>query len=150
MIALALILAAQSSAQPTAEALALGRDLAEKGTLAAMLPVLEQQETAAMIAAHPELSAADKAALTTTAHQVFTAGRDRLLAADARSYADHLSVADLRVLVAASNTPAAARLRAAMPAIIVQTTSAIGAVDFKGEVAAAFCKSSGKLCQPAQ
>ena len=143
MILIALMMAA---AEPSAEARALGRELAEKGTLAAMLPVLEKSETAQLVADHPELSAADKSALAATAHQIFVTNRDRLLAADARSYATRLSIEDLRALAAFSRTPASVHLHSAMPDIIVSTMTTIGAVDFKGDVVAAFCKQSGKLC----
>ena len=143
MVIALLLLAA---AQPSAEALRLGRQLAESGTLATVLPMIEQKETDELVAAHPELSADEKAALKATAKRTYEAGRERLMTAEAQAYAQRLGIADLRAAVAFQTGPAGRRYRAAMPAVIGDTMKLIGTMDFKGDVTAAYCKETGKLC----
>jgi hypothetical protein len=143
MVILALMLAAAS---PSPEALSLGRQLAETDTLAGVLPLISAKETEELIAAHPELSAADRTALRATAQRVFEAGRDRLMAATGRAYAERLSLRDLRRLVAFQKSGAARRYRAATPMAIAATMQSVGKLDFKGDVIAAFCKERGRLC----
>lgn len=140
---MALILAA---AEPTLEAKLLGRELAEAGTLNGLLTLLEEKETADLIAENPRLSDADKAALKASAHRTFVAGRARLMAETGRAYAERLTIEELRALVAFNRTPAAARYRAATPGVIAATMQAVGPMDFKADVRANFCKESGKLC----
>src|SRR4029079_15007202 len=91
---IAFLLAA--AAQPSAEALRLGRQLAETGSLAAVLPLVQEKETEELVAAHPELSAAGKDLLRATAQAVYRQGRDRLMQAEAESYARTLPISDLR------------------------------------------------------
>ena len=139
---LALVLGA---AAPTAEAKKLGRELAEAGTLAAMLPLIQAKETEELVA-QSELSDADKAALRVTAKRVYEVGRDRLLSATGKAYAERLSVEDLRTLVTFEQSDAAKRYRGAMPGAIAAAMQGVGQMDFKKDVRAAFCKESGKLC----
>ncbi|MEP7316962.1 MAG: DUF2059 domain-containing protein [Sphingomicrobium sp.] len=141
MIAMMLI-----AAEPSDESIALGREMANVGTLATILPMMEKAETDALVAEHPELSAAEQSRLRDVAHATYFAGREKALAADARAYASHLSIADLRALVAFSRTDAARHLRAAMPTIATATMQDLGAINFKGEARDAFCKETGKLC----
>ncbi len=140
---LALILAA---VEPSAEALGLGRQIAESGTLASLLPLMQQKETEELVAAHSALSAADKERLKATAATVYESGRERLMQAEARSYAERLSDEDLRAVAAFQQSAAGRRQREAMPAIIAKTMQRIGKMDFKGDVIAAYCKETGKLC----
>jgi hypothetical protein len=141
----ALLLAA-AAAQPSAEALRLGRQLAETGTLATVLPLVQQKETEELVAAHPELNAAGKDLLRSTAQAVYRQGRDRLMQAEASSYAQTLSIGDLRAAVAFQNSPSGKRYRAAIPQVIADTMRQLGKMDFKGDVLAAYCKETGKLC----
>jgi hypothetical protein len=141
---LALALAAST---PSPEGLRLGRELAESGTLAALLPMVADKEIGELVAAHPELSEADRAALRATARATYQAGRDRLMDATGRAYAERLSVADLRALVAFNRTRAAAHYRAAMPGAIASAMQAVGQMDFKKDALAAFCRQMGKLCE---
>lgn len=141
MLALAL-----AAASPSPETLALGRQLAESGSLAALLPLIQAKETAELIAAHRELRPEDRAKLRSVAARTYAAGRERLMDATARAYAERLSVEDLRALVAFEKTPAAGRYRAAVPAAIAATMKAVGPMDFKGDVVKAYCKETGKLC----
>jgi len=137
------------AAQPSAEALKLGREIAESGTLASMLPLIKQDEVGKLLKEHPELSAAEQAQLKQTADRVFTAGAHKLFAATARGYAERLSVEDLRVAAAYYRSPAAKRMQAALPQVIAGAMSAMQGMDFKKDLTAAYCKDTGKLC-PAQ
>ena len=140
---IALLLAA---AQPSPEALALGRKLAETGTLASLLPMIQQKEAEELVADNPGLSAAEKDRLRATARRVYEKGRKRLMDAEAIAYAKRLSIRDLRAAVSFQSSPAGRRARAAMPGVIGDTMKSVGNMDFKGDVRAAYCKETGKLC----
>jgi hypothetical protein len=142
----ALLLLAAAAAQPSAEALRLGRQLAESGTLATVLPLVQQKETEELVTAHPELSAEDKSRLRSTAQLVYQQGRERVMQAEARSYAQRLGIKDLRAVVAFQNGASGRRYRAAIPHVIADTMQQLGKMDFKGDVLAAYCKQTGKLC----
>ncbi len=133
-------------AEPSAEALTLGREIAQSGTLASLLPMIKADETAKLIKEHPELTAAEQAKLQQTSDRVFDAGADKLYGATARAYAEKLSVEDLRIAAAYYRSPASKRLQAALPSIIGASMAAMQGVDFKKDVAAAYCKETGKLC----
>ena len=143
MVILALLLAA---AEPSPEALALGRQIAESGTLASLLPLMQQKETEELIAANDGLSQADKDRLKATAAKVYEAGRERLMQSEARAYAERLSIDDLRAVATFRTSDAGKRERAAMPGVIADTMHRVGKLDFKGDVVAAYCKETGKLC----
>jgi hypothetical protein len=142
---IALLLAA-AAAQPSAEALALGKELAAHGTLAALLPMMEVKEVGELVADHPDLSAADQAKLRVAADQVFQGGRDRILTAEGTAYARTMSVEDLKAALGFYRSPAGGRFEAALPKVIGETATNMGKVDFKGDVLAAYCKQTGKLC----
>jgi len=141
-----LLLLAVAAGQPSPEALKLGRQLAETGTLATILPMVEQNETRELVAAHPELTSAEKERLRATANTVYEQGRERLMKAEAQAYATRLSIADLRAVVAFQSSPQGKRYRAAIPGVITDTMQQIGKMNFKGDVLAAYCKDTGKLC----
>jgi hypothetical protein len=145
MILLSLLLAA---VQPSAEALALGRQLSEKGTLATLLAVGERKDLAEMKERNPGMSDTDEAALEATVKRVYAAGRDKLFSADARSFATNLDIADLRALAAFAKTPAATHLREKMPAIIVSTISQVGQIDLGAAIRKDYCRGREKqpLC----
>lgn len=138
-------LLAHGAADPEAEA--LGRRLAETGTLAAMLPAIAAKEREEVIADHPEWSDADKAAFRETADTVAKAGIERLMVATGHAYATRLPVEDLRQLVAFNESPVAKRWREATPGAILEAMTAAGALDFKGDTRKAFCARTGKLCE---
>jgi hypothetical protein len=142
----ALLLFAATAAQPSPEALRLGRLLAERGTLANVLPLVQQKETEELVAAHPELSSSDKQRLGATAKAVYEQGRERLMQMEAQSYATRLPVADLRAVVAFQNSVHGKRYRAAIPGVMTDMMNQIGKMDFKADVLGAFCKETGKLC----
>lgn len=143
MSMLALILLIQD---PSAEQIALGRRLAEAGTLAALLPIKVASDTEELLAEHPEWSDADKAALRATAGEQAEAATERLIDATGRAYAARLSIEDMRVLVAFNDSPLAKRGRAATPAVILETMAKVGELDFKGDTRKAFCAKTGKGC----
>ena len=143
MIVIAMLLAA---AEPTSEALALGRELSEQGTLAALLNVAESKDKADLATRNPGMSTADRIALDAAVAQAYAAERDRLFAADARSFATHLSVEDMRTLVAAAKSSAAQHLRDAMPRIIASTVSQVGQIDLAATARTNYCK--GRESQP--
>ena len=98
------------------------------------------------MADHKTLGAADQARLKQISDQVFQNGRERLLGATGRAYAEQLSVDDLRRLIAFYRTPTAARFQAALPKVIIGTMTNAGHMDFKGDVLKAYCAQTGKLC----
>src|SRR4051812_10272315 len=89
-----------AAAAPSAEALALGRQIAEAGTMASFIELVQTKETEELVEAHPELTPAEKDRLKAVAHQVYLGGRERLMQASARAYAEKLSIADMRGVVA--------------------------------------------------
>jgi hypothetical protein len=86
--------------------------------------------------------------LRATAHRIYLGGRERLMQATAKAYADKLSLGDLRVIAAFWKSPAGQSYRASIPAVIAATVESVGDMDFKGDVIAAYCKETGKLCAP--
>lgn len=146
MIWAPLIALALAQTAPGAEAEALGVRLAETGTLAALLPAVVAKDREALVAAHPELSEADKAALRATADAVARAGIARLTAAIGHGYAARLSLDDLRALVAFNESPAAKHWREATPDAVMQALAAVGDMNFQEDARKAFCARTGKLC----
>lgn len=137
--------AAQAPAEP--EAQALGRRLSEAGLVGSLLPMMTAKETDEMVAARPELNAAEQARLRAIAAATARAGTARLMKAEGDAYAARLSVEELKTLVAFHESPAARRQRAVMPQVIAATVRTVGSIDFKGETLAAFCKETGKACE---
>jgi hypothetical protein len=144
-----MLVMAMAMAQPSAEALKLGRVIAESGTLASLLPMIKADETAKILKEHPDLTAAEQAKLRETAERVFSVGTDKLFTATARAYAERVSIDDLRKAAAYYRSPAAQRLQAAQPQVIAASVGAMQGMDFKKDLLAAYCKETGKLC-PAQ
>lgn len=147
MIFMILVLA---MASPSNEALSLGRQVAESGALAAILPVLEAQDTQQILAEHPQLSPAEKQALLASAHRTFLRGRDRLMETTARGYAQRLSVQDMRAIVKFQRSKAARNHARATPAVIAETMKAMAPMNFKTDAVAVYCRESGNLCPPAK
>ena len=134
------------AAGPSAEAERLGHEIAGKGTLAALLPMMKLQQISELMLAHPELSAAEQTKLREIAEREFTAGQARIFAAEGQGYATALSLPDLRAIAAYQRSPAARRMRAAMPKVIGGTMRAMQGLDFKDDVAKAMCAETKKLC----
>ena len=134
------------AAPPSAEALKLGRALANAGTLAHLLPLMESAQVAELVGENADMAAGDHAALRASAHKVFVGGAERLLAAEGLSYARLLSLGELHDVVGFERSAAGQAYRAATPHVITATMAEVGKIDFKGQVRAAFCKEKGKLC----
>ena len=143
MILMAMMLA---GAEPTVEAMALGRELAGQGTLTGLLTLLESKETDDLVKEHPGLNANEQAALRASAHRTFLTGFGKIMDATGKGYAERLSVEELRALVAFNRSAAAAHYRTISPAVIAKTMETLGPMDFKADVVANYCKESGKLC----
>lgn len=142
-IAMALLLVAGA---PSPEAEALGRRLAETGTLATLLPMMVAKETEDLVAAQGGLSAADQAVLRAVAAETAKSGADRVMKAEGDAFAAALSVEDLKALVAFNQSETARRYRAAQPTVIAATMKSMEGMDFKKDVMAAFCRKTGKGC----
>jgi hypothetical protein len=141
-----ILLLLAAAAQPSPEALRLGQEIAHSGTLAALLPLIKQQQVQEVIAAHPELSAADQARLRATAERVFATGSNRIFESEGRAYAVNLSIGDLRKVAAYYRSGAARHMQAALPKVIMSTMESMKGADFKTDLQAAYCKETGKLC----
>lgn len=140
----AMLVAGAQVAVPEGEA--LGRRVAETGTLASLLPMLAAKETDELIAQHPTLSAADQAELRRTAAATLERAKAKLFAAEGKAYAAALTPAELRAIVAWQTGPVAARLRAAQPTAIAAAMGAMQGFDLKKETWAAYC-SGRASCQ---
>lgn len=141
MLALAL-----AAAAPSAEAEALGRRVANAGLLGTLLPMIVKKDTDELVAAHKELTAAEQAELRRLAEATGKAGIDKALNANGHAYAEAISVAELQAVAAFLESPAGLRFRASQPQVIAGTVAALGEMDFKKDVAAAYCRQTGKLC----
>jgi hypothetical protein len=146
MLCLLPLMLAAAIPDPTPEALALGKRLAETGTLAALLPVIAAKETEDLVGEHPEYSDADKAALRDVAREQGGLSAARLTDAIGRGYAEKLSIDDLRALVAFNASPAARHWREATPGAVIAAMGAVGELDFKADARKAFCAKTGKGC----
>ncbi|HEY0312551.1 MAG TPA: hypothetical protein VGC56_08655 [Allosphingosinicella sp.] len=133
---------------PSAEAETLGRRLAATGALETLLPMIAAKETEEVIGQHPELTEADRKSLRATTDEVVRTMVGRLSIVMGHEYAVALSMDDLRALVEFADSPEARRYRAAIPGVTMRGLGKLGNVDFKGELAKAFCAKSGKLCPP--
>src|SRR5438105_5383836 len=110
---------------PSAESERLGRQLAQHGMLASMLPLMKAKETDELVAEDPKLTPAEQAKLRATADVVFNAGYERLMKATGEAYARQLSVSDLRELTRFYSSPVASRYQSVTPAVIVATMQSL-------------------------
>ena len=131
---------------PSAEAQQLGRKLASQGTIASLLPLMKTRQVEELIAEDKSLDSEEQAKLRAIADRVFDAEAARILAATGDAYARQLALADLRSLTRFNDTPAAARYRVAIPAVVMATIKSMGQLDFKGAVRTAFCAETKRLC----
>ena len=147
LLALALGQSTPAPVPPSPEAEALGKQVAETGTLAAVLPMIVAKDREQLVAEHPELSDADKAALRASADAAAATAIDRLLTAIGHGYAQKLSVGDLRAVVAFNTSPAAKRWREATPAALMGAMGEIGDINLQQAALKDFCAKTGKLCK---
>ncbi|GAA0727231.1 hypothetical protein [Sphingomonas japonica] len=136
----------QTAAAPSAEAEALGLRLAQAGTLASIAPMLIEKDLGELAAEDSSLTPAERDRLLEIGRTQGRAGYARVTAAIGHAYAKRLSVADLTLLVAHAEDPAARRFSAAVPGALAEAMQGIGTIDLKKDVAAAFCRDTGKLC----
>jgi len=139
--------AGAAMAAPTEEAQALGKRLAAAGTLATIAPLLIERDVADLAKEATTLTPTETARLKAIGQAEGRKGIDRLTAAMGAAYAERLSVDELRTLVAQAESPAAAKRRAIEPAVLMAAMQSAGEIDVKKDVAAAFCKETGKLCK---
>jgi hypothetical protein len=140
-----LLLAILASAA-TPEEVELGTRLARSGNVASIIPVIEMRQTEELIKAMPHLTKAERDRFRATAHAVAEKGTDFLFRAEGRAYAERLSLADLKALIAFEESEVAKRKRAVEPAVTVATMEAMRGFNFKQEVMKAFCAENKKLC----
>ncbi|WP_326525565.1 DUF2059 domain-containing protein [Sphingomonas sp.] len=146
MIVLALLLQAAAPA-PSAEALKLGVEVAQAGTFGRIAPLLIEQQTDELVRETPGLTLAEQARLREIAAQTGKAGVARVTERMGFAYAQALSVADLRAVLAFARTDAARRYRAAEPNAMATATQTMGGLDFKRDVLKALCAKTGKGCE---
>jgi hypothetical protein len=146
MHALFLMLLQASGPAIPSEAQLLGVRLAKTSGFAAIAPSLIEKDLAELAREDASLSAAQRERLLSIGRTEARAGLEKVMLAIGSGYARRLSVEDLRVLVAHGESPAAVRWRTAEPAVIADAMGTIGEMDLKKNVAAAFCRDSGKLC----
>ncbi|QNE32555.1 hypothetical protein F1C10_11765 [Sphingomonas sp. NBWT7] len=132
---------------PSPAAAAMGERLARSGSIMALLPLVAAKDTDDLVAAHPDLSPAEQARLRATARTTLAAGMARIETAFGTAYAKRLTLGELTALVAAAERLEQQRLRAVQPMVMAEAIAALGALDFKKDVAAAFCRDTGKLCK---
>ncbi len=143
MILMAILLQA---AAPGADAVDLGKRVAESGMLARMIPMIAEGEASDMIKGHPELSAPEQQELRAIARATAARGQGRLVDAMGAAYATRLSAADMRAIVAFNDSPAAKRWKATEPDAIKAAIAVLGGIDFKGDVLKQVCDKTGKAC----
>lgn len=148
MHALLLLLLQGTAPAVPSEAQQLGVRLARTSGLAAIAPALIEKDLADLSREDASLSVAERERLLSMGRAEARAGLEKLMQAIGSGYAQRLSIEDLRVLVAHGESPAASRWRTVEPAVIAGAMSAVGEMDLKKNVAAAFCRDAGKLCHP--
>jgi hypothetical protein len=146
MHALTLILAQAVASTISPEAQELGVRLARASGLAAVAPALVEKDLAELANQEPSLTPEERQRLMNLGRSEARSGLEKIMNAIGAGYARRLSVEDLRVLVAHGESPAAARWRTVEPIVIAEAMGALGSMDLKKTVAAAFCRDAGKLC----
>lgn len=131
----------------TPEGERLGREVAENGMLAGLLPLVAQRDIESLITDNPSLTPAEQAQLRSIGQRVFAAGLDRLMTATGHAFAERMTVPQLRAVAAFYRTPGARALRGATPAAMIASLQAVAGVDLKRDVRAAFCAETRKLCE---
>ena len=138
--------ASPAQAGPSKEAKDLGLRLARANTLTAVAPVLAAQQVEEVVRDHPEWTPEDATFYRKTARRVAESDFNRLISAIGDAYARDLSIADLKFLVSALESPAAARRRAIEPTAMREAVDQVGSTDFKSDTLRAFCAQMGKGC----
>ena len=135
---------------PSAQAIADARAIAEVGALVTVGDMATAKETEDKLAAHPDLTEAEKATFRAIAGETAAVLRSRAIEAVAQAYLGSLTPAQLAAIAAFTRSDAALAQRAAMPQIMaatMQNLTAGGGIDFMGETTKVFCAKTGKLCE---
>lgn len=146
-LAACLLLAGAAGAQaPEAERAELGRRLAAAGDFNAVVGAMGEAEVERIVREAPGLGDAERARLRAIGRRTLEAGRERLVAAVGAIYAGHYSLEELRAITAFFESPAGRAYTRAAPATLPRIAEALGTVDLGGDIRAAFCRETGRLC----
>jgi len=137
---------AAAAQQPGAGQAALGRRLAAAGDFNAIIGAMGAAEVERIARETPELSEAERARLREIGSAALAAGRARLLDRVGAIYARHFTAAQLEAIVGFLEGPAGRAYTGALPRLLPEIAAAMGTVDLGGEIRAAFCRETGKLC----
>jgi len=142
-----LLWAGAAAAQPPgAGQAALGRRLAAAGDFNAIVGAMGAAEVERIARETPGLGDAERARLREIGRATLAAGRARLLDRVGAIYARHFTAAQLRGIVAFLESPAGRAYTGALPALLPEIAAAMQGRDLGGEIRAAFCRETGKLC----
>ncbi len=134
------------AAKPSPEAAELGREVALNGVFANLFPIVGKQKIEALIASHPELTAADQAALRKAGDSWIVATLAAMSGVMGDEYARTMSIDDMKAMLAFARSDAGKHWQAAEPGAIAAVARQLDGKDFEGEVTAQFCRDTGKLC----
>jgi hypothetical protein len=140
-----LALAAASSANN--EANSLGLRLARTSGIVTLAPVMVKKDITDLSKEDVTLSSSQRELLLQIGREESASGIRRLVTALGASYAQHISVEDLRVLVRQNESAEAIRRRAVEPQVILDAMRSLGEMDLKKSIAMRMCKETKKLCQ---
>ncbi|QPC97862.1 hypothetical protein [Qipengyuania soli] len=141
-----LVLAAPLAANDDPK-LALAREIAGHSLLATLGPLQTAAEVEQIIADAPDLTAQEQDDLRTIGREKAEEIGKRAIEAEAQAMAAMLTLEDLDAIASFERSPAAAHRREIMPMIVGSIMQELAGLDYKGEVRAAFCEQSGKLCE---
>jgi hypothetical protein len=92
------------------------------------------------------LSDAERARLREIGGATLAAGRARLLDTVGAIYARHFTASQLRAIVGFLESPDGRAYTGALPRLLPEIAAAMGTVNLAGEIRAAFCRETAKLC----
>ncbi len=144
---IALLIALQvANAAPTREALRLGRGLAEVGSFGTITRAAGAAETEELVKSIPTPTAAEQQRLRSIAAARLASVRSVALDRVGAIYARRFTLADLQAITRFYASPAGRALSRETFASLPEIAAAMNGIDFKGDVRAAFCKETRKLC----
>jgi len=127
--------------------IALATEIVSTSLLAIVGPLQTAAEIEEIVAQHPELTPEEQASLRAVGTERAEAIGEAALATEAQALADALPLETLRTVAAYQRSEAAQAYRAVTPMVMSAVMQSLQGLDFKGEVRAAFCAESGKLCE---
>jgi hypothetical protein len=128
------------------EAEALGVRLARTTGILTVAPMLVEKDTIGLADEDKTLTPTERTRLLIIGREEGRTGLDRIAAALGHGYAKRLSLADLRVLVAQNESPAAVNFRASVPAVLSEAMAGVGSIDLKKATSERACREIGKFC----